>query len=177
MAKNNIIQIAQLQARYSGTYEFTVTDVLDEQFYKYLARKLRDVISFAPEHRHTDVFPIDISLDDVEGDVVAGLAGFIHQDILTMDLLWVGDKLRGKGIGKRMVQMAEDIALQRGAQKSPHPLCQREHPVLHWAWLYHHRHDATIARTWCANRYTRDLLADQDLLVQVYTTSVFDDRV
>ncbi|PJF29842.1 MAG: hypothetical protein CUN52_06285 [Phototrophicales bacterium] len=118
MAKNNIIQIAQLQARYSGTYEFTVTDTLDDQFYKYLARKLRDVVSFAPEHRHADVFPIDISLDDFEGDVVAGLAAFIHQDVLTIDLLWVGDKLRGKGIGKRMVQMAEEIAIQRGSQKA-----------------------------------------------------------
>lgn len=118
MAKNNILQIAQLQARYSGTYEFTMTDTLDDQFYKYLSRKLRDVVSFAPEHRHADVFPIDISLDDFEGDVVAGLAGFIHQDVLTVDLLWVGDKLRGKGIGKRMVQMAEEKAIQRGAQKA-----------------------------------------------------------
>jgi GNAT superfamily N-acetyltransferase len=118
MAKNNIIQIAQLQARYSGTYEFTVTDTLDDQFYKYLARKLRDVVFVAPEHRHADVFPIDISLDDFEGDVVAGLAAFIHQDVLTIDLLWVGDKLRSKGIGKRMVQMAEEIAIQRGSQKA-----------------------------------------------------------
>lgn len=118
MAKNNIIQIAQLQAHYSGTYEFTVTDTLDDQFYKYLARKLRDVVSVAPEHRHADVFPIDISLDDFEGDVVAGLAAFIHQDVLTIDLLWVGDQLRGKGIGNRIVQMAEEIAIQRGAQKA-----------------------------------------------------------
>ena len=58
MAKNNILQIAQLQARYSGTYEFTMTDTLDDQFYKYLSRKLRDVVSFAPEHRHADVFPM-----------------------------------------------------------------------------------------------------------------------
>jgi len=118
MAKNNILQIAQLQARYSGTYEFNVTDALDEQFYKYLSRKLRDVVSFAPERRNQDVFPVDISLDDFEGDVVAGLAGFIHQDILTVDLLWVGDKLRSKGIVKRLVQMAEEIAIQRGSQKA-----------------------------------------------------------
>lgn len=110
--------MTQLQTRYSGTYEFTVTDVLDEQFYKYLSRKLRDVIPFSPEQRRIDVFPIDISLDDVEGDVVAGLAGFIHQDVLTIDLLWVGDNLRGKGIGKRMMQMAEEKAIGRGAQKA-----------------------------------------------------------
>ncbi|MBC8100444.1 MAG: GNAT family N-acetyltransferase, partial [Armatimonadetes bacterium] len=59
---------------------------------------------------------LDISLDDADGDVVAGIAAWTHADVLTIELLWVHDALRGQGIGRALVQMAEIEALARRCQ-------------------------------------------------------------
>jgi GNAT superfamily N-acetyltransferase len=111
--QTNVISIGY-ERRYSGTYQFTTTHETDADYRKYLARKLRDVMSVAPENHSPEAFPVDISMDDVEGDVVAGVSAFIHQDVLIIDMLWVDEPLRDQGIGRRLVQMAEEIAIERG---------------------------------------------------------------
>jgi GNAT superfamily N-acetyltransferase len=57
---------------------------------------------------------LDISLDDDEGDVVAGLAAQTCADWLHIDLIWVERSLRGRGWGTRLIERAEEIALERG---------------------------------------------------------------
>ncbi|MFW5691683.1 MAG: GNAT family N-acetyltransferase [Chloroflexota bacterium] len=109
-----IIQIAQLQAAYSGSYSFTVTHEPDPDYRKYLARQLRDVLPQVEDRLPADAIPLDISLDDLEGDVVAGLSAVTHHETLYIDMLWVGEPLRGQGIGRRLMQMAEEQAMDRG---------------------------------------------------------------
>ena len=111
---HKILQLGY-EYRTTGTYQFTVTDEQDVMFRKYMARRIGEDALPTLENHSTDAFPLDISMDDIEGDVAAGISGVIHQDVLIIDMLWVEDDLRGDGIGTRLVQMAEDIARKRGS--------------------------------------------------------------
>ena len=114
---SNVIQIGY-EYKYSGTYQFVTTHEPDVNYRLYLARRMGEAMPFSPEAHSPDAFPVDISLDDVEGDVVAGLSAVIHQDVLIVDMIWVSDELQGQGIGKRLIQMAEELAEQRGCYRS-----------------------------------------------------------
>ncbi len=110
-----IIPMLQVQQRYSGSYEFNVTHTPDPDYRKYLARQLRGRLPAAiDETLPTEASALDISLDDMEGDVVAGLAAWTSRESMTVDMLWVGEPLRGQGIGRRLLQMAEEAAIKRG---------------------------------------------------------------
>lgn len=113
-----IIEIAQLQQRYSGSYAFTVTDEPDLDYRKYLSRKLRDVISHVDYSQPAGSVPLDISLDDLEGDVVAGISAVTYRATLVIDMLWVDEPLRGRGMGHRLLQMAEYDAVKRGCRRA-----------------------------------------------------------
>jgi GNAT superfamily N-acetyltransferase len=114
----NMLYLAQYQQDYSGIYQFTITHEEDANFRKYLMRKLAALIPPVTEKHPADAQPLDISLDDVEGDVVAGLSAFTARGTLHIDLLWVDDPMRGNGIGYRLVQMAEEQARERGCCKA-----------------------------------------------------------
>lgn len=103
-------------------YTFTVTADRDEDFRKYIARKVGENTPRAASDTLAAVYqagttPLDISMDDIEGDVVAGIAAQTQGDCLHIDMLWVHPSLRGRGIGKKLMQMAEDAAAERGCTR------------------------------------------------------------
>lgn len=99
---------------YRPDYVYTITHDPDEDFRRYLLRKLR-AYSLAPTFcQMGKAQPLDISLDDPEGDVVAGIAAVTCAGKLYLDYLWVDATLRGHGIGRRLITMAEAEALKRG---------------------------------------------------------------
>ncbi len=108
-----IVNIAELQERYSGTYEFNATSEPDADYRKYLARRLGDAIPLGVGKHPGDALPLDISLDDMDGDVVAGISAVTVRGVLSMDYLWVDAPMRDQGIGRRLVQMAEEEARAR----------------------------------------------------------------
>lgn len=52
------------------------------------------------------------------GQILGGLCGSTYYSILYVDLLFVPEALRGAGLGKRILGMAEQEALQRGCRGS-----------------------------------------------------------
>ena len=50
--------------------------------------------------------------------IVGGVIGETYWDWLYIDLLWVKDKLRGRGYGHRLLMLAEQEARQRGAKNA-----------------------------------------------------------
>lgn len=48
-----------------------------------------------------------------EGEVLGGIKGFSYYGCLYIDLLWITQKLRGKGWGTKLVLAAEEIAKKR----------------------------------------------------------------
>lgn len=119
-AKASINKILQLGYEFqpSGTYQFTTTHEYDALYRQYLVRRAEFSLSALPEMTHPDALPVDISMDDIEGDVVAGISAVIHNNILLIDMLWVNDAIDENGIDRRLVQMAEEVAIERDAHKA-----------------------------------------------------------
>ena len=57
---------------------------------------------------------ITIFLRDEDGTIVAGLSGSTYWGWLHIDSLWVSETLRGRGYGKRLMEVAERQAIARG---------------------------------------------------------------
>ncbi len=98
------------------TYQFTVTDEPDSDYLKYLQRRLQDPLALSatqtPEPQAEA--RLDISLDNTDGDVIAGLAAYTTDSQLIIEMIWVHEALRHQGIGQHLIQMAEAEALARG---------------------------------------------------------------
>jgi len=102
---------------FAAWYTVTITSEPDANYRSYLRRKLRPY-TIAPCPIAPDAQPLDISLDDAEGDVIAGVAAYISSRSLILDLLWVEDHLRGRGYGRQLVALAEQEAARRGCTLS-----------------------------------------------------------
>jgi GNAT superfamily N-acetyltransferase len=55
---------------------------------------------------------------DEAGEMVAGIKGVTGWDWLYVQVLWVAEKLRGGGMGTKLLEMAEDLARERGCKYS-----------------------------------------------------------
>ncbi len=55
-----------------------------------------------------------IFLRDADGSIVAGLLGDTYWGWLSVGILWVHERLRGRGYGQRLLKAAEEEALRRG---------------------------------------------------------------
>jgi GNAT superfamily N-acetyltransferase len=51
-----------------------------------------------------------------DDEVVAGLVGATYWEYFYLDLLWVREELRGQGLGRQLVERAEEQARGRGAK-------------------------------------------------------------
>ena len=50
------------------------------------------------------------------GKVVGGLVGETYLDWLAIEILWIADEYRRKGLGRQLVERAETEARKRGAR-------------------------------------------------------------
>ena len=69
----------------------------------------------AGESNSKDIF---ISVHDDENILSGGLFGKTGWGWLHIDLIWVSEKCRGKGIGAEILKQAEDEAVKRGCTKA-----------------------------------------------------------
>lgn len=64
----------------------------------------------------SEIIPIGIFREDVDGKKLAGLIGETFGNWLSIKYLWVSSELRGNGVGTKLLKMAEDEARLRGAK-------------------------------------------------------------
>jgi GNAT superfamily N-acetyltransferase len=57
--------------------------------------------------------PLELVVRDASGAVIAGLLGITKWGWLYVDKLWVSEAQRGRGLGSRLLERAEDIARAR----------------------------------------------------------------
>lgn len=62
--------------------------------------------------------PLGIFIEDNDGKKTAGLIGETFGNWLCIKYLWVNEKLRGNGIGKKLIDAAEAEAKNRGCKYS-----------------------------------------------------------
>ena len=102
-------------ARITGnamTLTFTLTDKLEPSDIKLLGEGLTAhsaEMGFPAEWKDFAIFARDAS-----GAVRGGIAGNSGQNMLYIRLLWVHATERGKGLGRRLMEMAEAEGVRRG---------------------------------------------------------------
>jgi GNAT superfamily N-acetyltransferase len=65
-----------------------------------------------------DSRPLIIAIDDAEGRVIGGLWGRTSFDWLYVELLFVPESLRGRGVGTDLMTRAESEAVARGCHSA-----------------------------------------------------------
>ena len=81
---------------------------IDEQLYQFNVDKIG-------EYQYTPLF---LFLRDPKDEVVGGLDGFIGLGWLNIGTLWVAEKLRGQGYGRKLVRAAEQKAIECGCRSA-----------------------------------------------------------
>jgi GNAT superfamily N-acetyltransferase len=95
-------------------YELVLTDALDDEIFKAIVAPLvayNDSQVGPSQHRGLAVL-----MRDDTGVVVGGLWGQTSYEWLFTQMLVVPNHLRGQGIGTKVVQIAEQEALERGCK-------------------------------------------------------------
>lgn len=65
---------------------------------------------------HLDFKPLNLVMRDEDGKVIAGLVGLTGWEWLYIKILWVKEDLRGQGLGRRLMERAESLAIERGCR-------------------------------------------------------------
>jgi len=66
---------------------------------------------------HRDGRRLAFTVRDVDGELLAGLVGWTWGGCGYVDLLWVGEDLRGRGLGDRLLATAEASAREAGCDR------------------------------------------------------------
>ena len=61
-----------------------------------------------------DEQPVKIVVRDTDGNIVGGILGHTRWRWMYVAKLWVDESLRGQGVGRRLMEAAEDLARSRG---------------------------------------------------------------
>lgn len=102
--------------------QFVLTEKGDSQAQEFIKTNLKRFNdSHSPLHksqrkigRHT----LDIYLRNTQNQVVGGLMGGTYWSWLSIDELWIEKAWRGQGVGSKLIQLAEEEALNRKCRKS-----------------------------------------------------------
>jgi GNAT superfamily N-acetyltransferase len=100
-------QIIQLEGKYhleSCEDTLDIIQSLEDKIYEFNCAK----INKADGHLFSKVFRDD------NGDIVAGVGGWTWAGACEVTQLWVDEKLRRKGIGKILLNAAEEEAMNKG---------------------------------------------------------------
>ena len=93
--------------------ELVVTDTSDDQFRAVVAEGL-DAHDEAKTGRR-DYRPLSVLVTEPDTRrIVGGLVGYTHFGMLTIERFFVPESLRGKGLGSRVLALAEKEASERG---------------------------------------------------------------
>ena len=95
-------------------YEITVEDEPQSEDVQVLAQGL--TAHSLPHTGERGFLPIGVFLRDEQGQVVAGVWGYINWNWLYVNLVWAAESVRGQGYGKQLLTKLESVARERGCK-------------------------------------------------------------
>jgi len=96
----------------------TITTATDDEVRSgYLGRQLRQ-FNYGFVDEYPEVQPVRLNAKDIDGKVVGGVRAFVFLYWLQVDVLWVEDSARGRGLGARLLAQAETLARELGARNA-----------------------------------------------------------
>ena len=99
-------------------YQLTQTDIAVEADRAFLTAQLKQFNNqHSPQHLYIRTHPpqpLDFFLRDAAGQIVGGLVADTYWTWLSIDDLWLREDLRAYGYGRRLLDMAEHAAQERG---------------------------------------------------------------
>jgi ribosomal protein S18 acetylase RimI-like enzyme len=106
-----------------NNHHYIFDSTVSEQREDYITNRL---IAFNQAHTTAlptgqhDPLPLHIYVLDQAGTVLGGLVGRTHTIPLWLEIsiIWIDDHVRGQGLGRRLMELAENEARQRGCQYS-----------------------------------------------------------
>ena len=60
--------------------------------------------------------PIAVVIRDEQQKIKGGLFGNSDWDVFNIDTVWVTEELRGQGLGRRLFELSEKVAIERGCK-------------------------------------------------------------
>lgn len=72
----------------------------------------------AKKRGYNPVEEFGLFLWDDENQIVGGCNGLLYYGCIFIDQLWVDERFRGQGYGKKLIQAAEDLGKQKGCKFS-----------------------------------------------------------
>lgn len=93
-------------------YHIKVLDPISNDARDFIAGRLADFNE--PFVGPNETIKVVLGVDTDTGERVAGLSAEIYYNVMAIDLLWVDESVRGKGLGKRLIDQAERIARHSG---------------------------------------------------------------
>lgn len=105
-------------------HQFTLSEQAHEHHRATIENGLRAYNDSACEHFREarkpghGAQPLDIYVNDTQGNIVGGLIASTIWGWLRIDKLWLAEPLRGRGFGKRLLTMAEQAAVKRGCTRA-----------------------------------------------------------
>ncbi len=99
--------------------QYIFDQTVDEQREDYVTSQL---VAFNLAHstalpvQQHDPFPLHLYILDQAGTVLGGLTGRTHAipAWFEISVIWIEERLRNRGLGRRLMEQAEQIAYQRG---------------------------------------------------------------
>jgi GNAT superfamily N-acetyltransferase len=93
-------------------YHVKVLDPTNDIARDYIADRLAEFN--APFVGEDEPIKVVLGVDSDEREQVAGLSAVIYYHVMSIELLWVHEDVRGQGVGKRLLEQAERIARHSG---------------------------------------------------------------
>lgn len=93
-------------------YHVKVLDSTNNVARNYIAERLAEFNE--PFVGADEPVKVVLGVDSEDGEHVAGLSAVIYYHVMTIDLLWVRETVRGLGLGKRLLEQVERIARHSG---------------------------------------------------------------